>query len=114
MLAKYQPIIESFPCNLNIQFFTYNDFNFQKSLGKGAFGEVYESQWKHIKIVVKVLKWSGSIFFHYEGGRKSFILKVHTLGSIQHINVVRLLGYYIEGLKCMLVYEYMSNSSLDK
>ncbi len=54
MLAKYQPIIKSFPCNLNIQFFTYNDFNFQKPLGKGAFGEVYESQWKGIKIIVKV------------------------------------------------------------
>jgi hypothetical protein len=85
MLAKYQPTIELITCNLNIRSFTYNDFNFQKPLGKGAFGEVYESQWKGIKIAVKVLKWSGSIFFHYEGGKKSFISKAHTLGSIQHI-----------------------------
>jgi serine/threonine protein kinase len=39
---------------------------------------------------------------------------VNTLGSIQHINLVHLLGYCIEGSKHMVVYEYISNSSLDK
>ncbi len=46
--------------------------------------------------------------------KKSFISEVRTLGSIQHINLVRLLGYCIKGSKHMLVYEYISNSSLDK
>ncbi len=39
---------------------------------------------------------------------------MNTLGSIRHMNLVRLLGYCIKGLKHMLVYEYISNSSLDK
>ncbi len=49
-----------------------------------------------------------------EGANKSFISKVCTLGSIQHINLIHILGYRIKGLKHMLVYEYMSNSFLDK
>jgi len=37
-----------------------------------------------------------------------------TLGLIQHINLVKLLGYYIQGTRHMLVYEYMLYSSLNK
>jgi tetratricopeptide (TPR) repeat protein len=111
ILDKYQPTIESLQCKSNIQAFTYNELKFQKCLGKGAFGEVYKSKWKNIEIAIKVLIRSGS---HNEGAQKSFISEVLTLGSIQHTNLVRLLGYCIEGPKHVLVYEYMSNSSLDK
>jgi serine/threonine protein kinase len=111
MLKEYQPIIKLLPFNSNIKSFTYNELNFGTSLGKGAFGEVYQSCWKDTKIAIKVLKKSGS---HNECAKKSFISEVRTLGSIQHINLVRLLGYCIKGSKHMLVYEYISNSSLDK
>jgi serine/threonine protein kinase len=111
ILDKYQPIIESLQCKSNIRAFTYNELEFQKCLGKGAFGVVYKSKWKNIKITIKVLIWSGS---HNEGAQKSFISKVFTLGLIQHAILVRLLGYCIESSKHVLVYEYMSNSSLDK
>ncbi|CAM6045188.1 unnamed protein product [Sphagnum compactum] len=111
MLNEYKSTIESLPFNSNIQSFIYNELNFGTSLGKGAFGKVYQSCWKDTKIAIKVLKWSGS---HNEGAKKSFISEVRTLGSIQHINLVRLLGYCIKGLQHMLVYEYISNSSIDK
>ncbi len=80
-------------------------------MGKGAFGEMYQSCWKNTKIVIKILEKSGS---HNEGAKTSFIFEVHTLGSIQHINLVCLLVYCIKGLQHMLVYEYISNSSLNK
>jgi serine/threonine protein kinase len=111
MLDEYQPTIESLPLKLNIQSFTYNELNIGKKLGKGACGKVYQGCWENTKIAIKVLEWSGD---HNEGAKKSFISKVNTLGSIQHVNLVRLLGYCIQGLKHMLVYEYISNSSLDK
>jgi serine/threonine protein kinase len=79
-------------------------------LGKGAFGTVYEGCWKDTKIAIKVIKRNGS---HNEGAKKSFIYEVCTLGKIQHINLIHLLGYCIEGSKHMLVYEYMPNSSFD-
>jgi hypothetical protein len=109
-LNEYQPIIELLPFNPSIECFTYNELKFGRSLGKGAYGEMYQSCWKGTKIAIKCLKSSGS---HNEGAKKSFIFEVHTLGSIQHINLVCLLGYCIKGSKHMLVYEYMSNSSLD-
>jgi len=111
MLREYQPTIELLPFNSSIHSFADNELNFGMNLGKGASGEVYQSYWKGIKIAIKVLKWSGSF---NEGAKKSFISEVCTLGSIQHINLIRLLGYCIKGLKHVLVYEYMSNSSLDK
>jgi tetratricopeptide (TPR) repeat protein len=111
ILDKYQPTIETLQCKSNIRAFTYNELKFQKVLRKGAFGVVYKSKWKNIKIAIKVLIRSDS---HNEGAQKSFISEVLTLGSIQHTNLVQLLGYCIEGSKHVLVYEYMSNSSLDK
>jgi serine/threonine protein kinase len=111
MINEYQTTIELLPFNSIIQSFPYNELKFGTSLGEGAFGEVYQGCWKDTKIAIKVLKRSG---FHNEGAKKSFISEVRTLGSIQHINLVRLLGYCIKGLKHMLVYEYISNSSLDK
>ncbi|KAH8947331.1 hypothetical protein BDL97_11G035200 [Sphagnum fallax] len=111
MLNEYQATIELLPFNSIIQSFPYNELKFGTSLGEGAFGEVYRGCWKDTKIAIKVLKRNGS---HNEGAKKSFISEVRTLGSIQHINLVRLLGYCIKGLKHMLVYEYISNSSLDK
>ncbi|BBH07306.1 Protein kinase superfamily protein, partial [Prunus dulcis] len=39
---------------------------------------------------------------------------VATIGRIHHVNVVQLIGYCVEGSKRALVYEFMSNGSLDK
>jgi serine/threonine protein kinase len=111
MLDEYQPIIQLLPFNLNIQSFTYDELNFGPSLGRGTYGEVYQSCWKGTTIAIKVLKSNSS---HNEDAKKSFISEMNTLGSIRHINLVRLLAYCIKGLKHMLVYEYISNSSLDK
>jgi serine/threonine protein kinase len=91
--------------------FAYDELNFLKFLGKGLFGKMYESHWKGIKISIKVLNWSGS---HNEGAKNFVTSEVYTLGLTQHINLIRLLGYYIQGLEHTLVYEYMSNKSLDK
>jgi len=91
--------------------FAYDELNFLNFLGKGLFEEVYESHWKGIKISIKILNWNGS---HNEGANNSFTLEVCTLGLTQHINLIRLLGYCIQRLEHTLVYEYMSNKSLDK
>ncbi len=80
-------------------------------MGQGLYGIVYESDWEGTRIAIKVLKMVSSF---NEGAKKSFISELRTLGSIRHINLVQLLGYCIEGTRHMLVYEYMSNSSLDK
>ncbi|KAL5772155.1 hypothetical protein ACOSQ2_012079 [Xanthoceras sorbifolium] len=44
-------------------------------------------------------------------GRKIFLLEVKTIGSIHHVNLVRLIGFCAENLHRLLVYEFMCNGS---
>ncbi|CAO1940318.1 unnamed protein product [Urochloa humidicola] len=39
--------------------------------------------------------------------------EIYFLTKLQHTNVVKLLGDYMQGSERILVYEYMSNGSLD-
>uniref|UniRef100_A0A6N2K7C8 Protein kinase domain-containing protein n=1 Tax=Salix viminalis TaxID=40686 RepID=A0A6N2K7C8_SALVM len=44
----------------------------------------------------------------------SHITTIATIGRIHHVNVVQLLGFTVEGSKRALIYEFMSNGSLEK
>lgn len=82
--------------------------NFKKMLGKGGFGSVFEgTQSDGTKVAVKLLEGIGEI-------NKSFLAEVKTIGSIHHLNLVRLIGFCAEKSHSLLVYEYMPNGSLDR
>jgi serine/threonine protein kinase len=89
----------------DLQFITRN---FSERLGAGSFGSVFRGVLLNTTIVA-VKKLEG---FHQ--GDKQFRAEVSTIGSIHHINLIRLLGFCSEGAKRLLVYEYMPNGSLDK
>uniref|UniRef100_A0A6N2KI48 non-specific serine/threonine protein kinase n=1 Tax=Salix viminalis TaxID=40686 RepID=A0A6N2KI48_SALVM len=46
-------------------------------------------------------------------GKREFLAEVETIGSVHHFNLVRLIGFCAEKSCRLLVYEYMSNGSLD-
>ncbi|KAF5754513.1 putative protein kinase RLK-Pelle-SD-2b family [Helianthus annuus] len=46
-------------------------------------------------------------------GEKQFRSEVSTIGTIQHVNLVRLRGFCAQGSRKLLVYDYMPNGSLD-
>ncbi|KAI3901307.1 hypothetical protein MKW92_024622 [Papaver armeniacum] len=83
--------------------------NFTQLLGAGGFGSVYKgSIGDGTLVAVKKLE---RVLPH---GEKEFITEVNTIGSMHHMNLVRLCGFCSEGTKRLLVYEYMKNGSLDK
>ena len=92
--------------------FTYRDLqnatkNFSGKLGGGGFGSVFKGTLPDsIMIAVKKLENVGQ-------GEKQFRTEVSTIGSIQHVNLVRLRGFCSQDTKRLLVYDYMANGSLD-
>ena len=82
--------------------------NFKNKLGQGGFGSVYKGKLQSgCAIAVKVLIMSKS-------NGQDFISEVATIGRIHHVNVVRLVGFCVEGSKWALIYDFMPNGSLDK
>ncbi|XP_068644795.1 G-type lectin S-receptor-like serine/threonine-protein kinase At5g24080 [Aristolochia californica] len=94
--------------------FAYRDLqiatsNFSQLLGVGGFGSVYKgSLLDGTLVAVKKLE---RILPH---GEKEFVTEVTTIGSMHHMNLVRLCGFCSERTHRLLVYEFMSNGSLDK
>ncbi|CAL5336611.1 unnamed protein product [Camellia sinensis] len=92
--------------------FRYKDLqkatkNFSEKIGGGGFGSVFKGTLPDSTVVaVKKLE-------SINQGEKQFRAEVSALGTIQHINLVRLCGFCPEGKRKLLVYDYMQNGSLD-
>ncbi|KAE8670116.1 G-type lectin S-receptor-like serine/threonine-protein kinase [Hibiscus syriacus] len=92
--------------------FVYRDLqsatrNFSEKLGEGGFGSVFKGTLPDSSIVA--VKQLESI----SQGEKQFRSEVSTIGTIQHVNLVRLRGFCSDGTRKLLVYDYMPNGSLD-
>nr|GEW43535.1 putative gnk2-like domain-containing protein [Tanacetum cinerariifolium] len=85
-----------------------NDFSEDNKLGRGGFGAVYKGVLGDGReIAVKRLaRNSGQ-------GNLEFKNEVLLLAKLQHRNLVRLLGFSIEGTERLLIYEFLPNASLD-
>eukprot|EP01018_Ginkgo_biloba_P033208 Gb_05527 [translate_table: standard] len=96
-----------------LQSFTYKQIEgttggFKEQLGMGAFGKVYKGLLSDGRpIAVKKLEKL------VEDGEKEFRTEVAIIGITHHKNLVQLLGFCDEDSYRILVYEYMSNRSLD-
>ncbi|KAB2597682.1 receptor-like protein kinase [Pyrus ussuriensis x Pyrus communis] len=93
--------------------YSYSDIKkmtrkFKDKLGEGGYGSVFKGKLRSGRFVaIKVLGKS-------KANGQDFISEIATIGRIHHANVVRLVGYCVEGSKRALVYEFMANGSLDK
>ncbi|XP_016163157.2 rust resistance kinase Lr10-like [Arachis ipaensis] len=81
---------------------------FKEKLGEGEFGAVYKGKLQSGPFVA--IKMLGKA----KANGQEFISEVATIGRIHHANVVRLIGFCVEGSKRALIYEFMPNGSLDK
>ncbi|KAK9681667.1 hypothetical protein RND81_10G018900 [Saponaria officinalis] len=72
-----------------------NSFSDSNKLGEGGFGEVFKGRLEN-------------------GQEIAFKTEVHLVAELQHRNLVRLLGFCVATDEKLLVYEFLSNSSLDQ
>lgn len=103
------------PNNHHLKLFTHAsilsataNFSLNNKLGEGGFGPVYKGRTAEGQdIAVKLLsRQSGQ-------GLIEFKNELILISELQHVNLVKLLGFCIHRDDKMVVYEYMPNKSLD-
>ncbi|KAG5597315.1 hypothetical protein H5410_038547 [Solanum commersonii] len=105
---KFLDQIPGMPIIFSYEELTVMTEYFSEKLGEGGFGSVFEGTMSDgTKIAVKRLQGFGNV-------KKSFLAEVATIGSIHHVNLVKLVGFCAEKSHRLLVYEYMANGTLDR
>ncbi|KAF8095941.1 hypothetical protein N665_0320s0068 [Sinapis alba] len=83
-------------------------FSISNKLGQGGFGKVYKGSLPNgLQVAVKRLSQTSG------QGEKEFKSEVVLVAKLQHRNLVKLLGFCLEREEKILVYEFVSNKSLD-
>ncbi|KAL5727729.1 hypothetical protein ACHQM5_000889 [Ranunculus cassubicifolius] len=86
-----------------------NNFSEERKLGEGGFGGVYRGLLSKINIEIAVKRISrGS-----KQGKREYVTEVKIISRLRHRNLVQLLGWCHDRGEFLLVYEFMSNGSLD-
>ncbi|XP_022954627.1 cysteine-rich receptor-like protein kinase 10 [Cucurbita moschata] len=98
--------------SLQFDFNTINaatsNFSEENKLGEGGFGAVYKGRLENgQEIAVKRLSRRSL------QGFKEFKNEITLVAKLHHRNLVRLLGFCMEGEEKILIYEYIPNKSLD-
>lgn len=84
-------------------------FSKDNVIGEGGYGVVYRGRLINgTPVAVK------KILNNLGQAEKEFRVEVDAIGHVRHKNLVRLLGYCIEGTHRMLVYEYVNNGNLEQ
>ncbi|KAK3432943.1 hypothetical protein EUGRSUZ_D00460 [Eucalyptus grandis] len=86
-----------------------DNFAIERLLGEGGFGRVYEGYLTTMNVKVAIKKINpGS-----RQGIKEYATEVKTISQLRHRNLVQLIGWCHEKKELLLIYEFMSNGSLD-
>ncbi|XVF87783.1 hypothetical protein PTKIN_Ptkin18bG0148700 [Pterospermum kingtungense] len=81
-----------------------NDFSSANKIGQGGFGSVYLAELRGEKAAIKKMDMQAS---------KEFLAELKVLTHVHHLNLVRLIGYCVEG-SLFLVYEFVENGNLSQ
>ncbi|KAK9758249.1 hypothetical protein RND81_01G217900 [Saponaria officinalis] len=83
--------------------------NFSNQIGSGGFGAVYKGTLPdHSLVAVKKMTNLGV------QGKREFCTEIAVIGSIHHVNLVKLRGFCAQGNQRLLVYEFIYHGSLDR
>lgn len=85
--------------------------NWQSTLGKGGFGNVFSGEWKKTKVAIKQLNFTTD----FKGGIKNsvgmIVNEMKLLNSCRHANVLQVYAFSIDEIPC-LVFELMAGGNL--
>ncbi|XP_022720562.1 putative receptor-like protein kinase At4g00960 [Durio zibethinus] len=99
---------ESLQIDLDSVLAATNNFSDANKLGQGGFGAVYKGQLPNgEEVAMKRLSMES------QQGDIEFKNEVLLLAKLQHRNLVRLIGFCLEGHEKILIYEFVPNKSLD-
>ncbi|KAL8508842.1 hypothetical protein ACS0TY_016157 [Phlomoides rotata] len=97
--------------------FTYKElksatksFDSDRVIGNGAFGTVYRGILPTTGDTVAVKRST----HHGQQGKTEFLSELSIIGTLRHRNLIKLQGWCHENDEILLVYDLMSNGSLDK
>ncbi|XP_047976073.1 G-type lectin S-receptor-like serine/threonine-protein kinase RLK1 [Salvia hispanica] len=98
---------------ISLQVFTFKHLSeatngFKEEVGRGASGTVFKGVMQNGKKMVAVKRLEKE----FAQGEIEFQTELKTIGKMYHRNLVRLLGYCLDGDNKLLVFEFMSNGSL--
>eukprot|EP01088_Endostelium_zonatum_P005733 TRINITY_DN175_c0_g1_i1.p1 TRINITY_DN175_c0_g1~~TRINITY_DN175_c0_g1_i1.p1 ORF type:complete len:367 (+),score=135.80 TRINITY_DN175_c0_g1_i1:124-1224(+) len=85
----------------------YADLKFQKKIGKGNFGEVYDGEYLGTRVAIKKLYFVDDDFM-----QKYIEREMDTLTGLAHPNIVQLIGLCIETDDMYIVTEFVSGGDL--
>ncbi|KAK1304554.1 L-type lectin-domain containing receptor kinase IV.1 [Acorus calamus] len=114
---KYAELLEDWELGCGPSRFSYKDlyqatkgFREREIIGTGGFGRVYKGVLPNDKreVAVKMVSHES------RQGLREFLAEIASIGRLRHRNIVQLLGYCRRKGELLLVYDYMSNGSLDK
>ena len=114
---KYEEVREDWESEYGRHRFIYknlykatNGFSEKGLLRVGGFGKVFKGTLPSSNAQIAVKKVSHDS----KQGMKEFVAEIISMGRLRHRNLVQLLGYCRRKGELLLVYDYMSNRSLDK
>ncbi|KAL4352977.1 hypothetical protein GQ457_06G027160 [Hibiscus cannabinus] len=81
-----------------------DNFSMANKIGEGGFGAVYYANLRGEEAAIKKMDMEAS---------KEFLAELKVLTHVHHLNLVRLIGYCVEG-SLFLVYEYIENGNLSQ
>ncbi|TYI55898.1 hypothetical protein E1A91_D11G172100v1 [Gossypium mustelinum] len=81
-----------------------DNFSMAKKIGEGGFGAVYYANLRGEEAAIKKMDMQAT---------KEFLAELKVLTHVHHLNLVRLIGYCVEG-SLFLVYEYIENGNLSQ
>ncbi|KAJ8761307.1 hypothetical protein K2173_001363 [Erythroxylum novogranatense] len=81
-----------------------DNFSMANKIGQGGFGSVYFAELRGEKAAIKKMDMQAT---------KEFLAELKVLTHVHHLNLVRLIGYCVEG-SLFLVYEFIENGNLSQ